>query len=132
VSALTGVGVLVGYLAGRSIIRANAAARFEKDLQVYAALAPAPPPEGVEQRRPPPARGITGKVRGKMVVINVNERKVDDLYFALPDDLRASNPAEVATVVLLTADFREAQWPHAGEPREPIFFVISWLWAFPV
>jgi hypothetical protein len=37
-----------------------------------------------------------------MVVVNVDERRIDDLHFVLPDDLRASKPEEVATVVLLT------------------------------
>jgi hypothetical protein len=90
-----------GCLGVHWITRASMAARFEKDLQAYAALMPALPPEVVEQGRLPPQR-ITGKVKGKMVVVNRNERRVDEVYFALPDDLRAAKPEEVATVVLLT------------------------------
>src|SRR5262249_27247897 len=99
VAGLVGCG---GFFGVRSVIRANVASRFEKDLPAYVALSPALPPEGARQPGLPPPGGITGKVKGKMVVVNVNERKIDDLYFALPDHLRASKPEEVATVVLLT------------------------------
>jgi hypothetical protein len=57
-------------------------------------------PKGVPQAGLPPPRGITGKVKGKMVVVNGSERSMDDLHFALPDGLRAVNPEEVGTVVL--------------------------------
>jgi hypothetical protein len=39
-----------------------------------------------------------------MVVVNGDERKIDDLHFALPDALRASKPADVAAVVLLRCE----------------------------
>ncbi len=90
-----------GFFGVRSAIRAHVAARFEKDLQAYVALSTALSREGVEQPRLPQPGGGTGKVKGKMVVVDVNERKIDDLHFALPDDLRASGSEEVATVVLL-------------------------------
>jgi hypothetical protein len=93
---------LAGLLAGRWIIRSTVAARFEKDVQSYAALAPESPPQGVPQPRPPQPGGVTGRVKGKMVVVNVHEGKIDDLHFSLPDDLRAANPEGVGTVVLLT------------------------------
>jgi hypothetical protein len=86
--------------------------RFEKELPSYIALIPVLPPEHSvpttvyqfpfhEHNLPQPA-SVTGKVKGKMVVVNVNERTMDDLHFALPDDLSASKSEEVATVVLLT------------------------------
>jgi hypothetical protein len=91
-----------GFLAVHWISRAIVAARFEKDLQAYAALIPVLPPGGVEQPRVAQPGAITGKVKGKMVVVNVTERRIDDLHFALSDDLRASRPEEVTTVVLVT------------------------------
>jgi hypothetical protein len=93
---------LVGYAAVRPIIRAHVAAGFEKDLPAYVALLPVLPPNGGAQPRQLPPGRSTGKVKGKMVVVNVNERTIDDLHFALPDSLCASKPEEVATVVLLT------------------------------
>jgi hypothetical protein len=97
-----GVLGVAGILAGRGIIRSTVAARFAKDLQAYAALAPESRPKGVPHPRPPQPGAARGRVKGKMVVVNVTEGKIDDLYFGLPDDLRAANPEEVATVVLLT------------------------------
>lgn len=97
------VGMLsvVGFFAGRSIIRSHVPARFEKDLEAYVALAPAVPPEGLQRLFRAQVRGITGRIKGKMVVVNSSERNIDGLYFDLPDDLRATKPEEVATVVLL-------------------------------
>jgi hypothetical protein len=109
VAVLVGCG---GFFGVRSIIRAHVAARLEKDLQAYIALLPASPPKGVEQPLQLQPSPVTGKVKGKMVVVNVNERKFDDLHFALPDDLRASKPEDVATVVLLTWEKR----PTSTEP----------------
>jgi hypothetical protein len=100
-----------GVFAGRGISRATVAARFDKDLPAYAALLPAlPPNSGGQSPQNLPSR-VTGKVKGKIVVVNVNEREIDDLYFALPDDLRASKPEEVATVVLVTWEERSTEWP---------------------
>ncbi len=104
VAGLVGCG---GFFGVRSAIRSHVAARFEKNLLAYIALLSAAPPKCVEQPRLPQPGGDTGKIKGKMVVINGGERKIDDLYFALPDDLRASGPAEVATVVLLTWEKRQ-------------------------
>jgi hypothetical protein len=98
---VVGVLGLVGFFEGRSIIRSHVTARFEKDLEAYVALAPAVPPEGLQWPRLPEIRGITGTIKGKMVVVNAGERSIDVLYFDLPDDLRATKPEKVATVVLL-------------------------------
>jgi hypothetical protein len=102
--AVAGLG---GFLAVRAITRANLAARFEKDLPAYVALMPALPPQGAGQPRWPEPAGIRGKVKGKMVVVNASERGIDDLHFALPEDLAASKPEEVATVVLVTWEKRK-------------------------
>jgi hypothetical protein len=101
VAGLVGCG---GFYGVRSLIRANVAARFEKDLAAYVALSPALPPQ---------PGGVTGKVKGKLVVVNVNERKLHDLHFALPDELCASKPEEVGTVVLLT-------WKQSPTSKEPL------------
>jgi hypothetical protein len=85
--------------------------RFQNDLPAYIALMPVSPPEGaVEQPLPLQPRGISGKVKGKMVVVNLKERKLDDLHFALPADQSASRPEEVGTVVLLTWEKRKSSF----------------------
>ncbi len=81
--------------------------RFEKDLPAYLALMPVLAPEGARQPGLPQATGMPGKVKGKMVVVNVNEKGIDDLHFDLPRDLSASKPEEVSTVVLLTWEKRD-------------------------
>jgi hypothetical protein len=81
--------------------------RFENELHSYLALIPVSPREGVSPSLQAQSKGITGKVNGKMVIVNWNERRIDDLDFALPSDLSASTPEEVATVVLLTWEKRK-------------------------
>jgi hypothetical protein len=94
--------MVTGFAVPRWIIRSTVASRFAKNLQSYVALAPASPPKAVPGSRPPQPGAAMGRVKGKMVVVNVTERDIDDLYFGLPDDLRAANPEDVGTVVLLT------------------------------
>src|SRR6185312_1753971 len=36
---------------------------------------------------------------GKLVVINLDERKLDELHFDIPDGMRADSPNEVVTIV---------------------------------
>jgi hypothetical protein len=57
-------------------------------------------------------------VRGKIIPINVTEKQVDDLWFKLPDALRASNPGEVGTVLLIDCASEVAGYyvPEEGEP----------------
>src|SRR5207248_1841027 len=40
-------------------------------------------------------------IKGKVILINKKENKVDDLFFSLPEELRPSTPEEVGTVVWL-------------------------------
>ena len=56
--------------------------------------------------RLPQPLGAARKVKGKMVVVNVDEARIDALHFALPGDLWASKPEEVGTVVLLVWEKR--------------------------
>lgn len=39
--------------------------------------------------------------RGKVIVVNPRERTVDDIYFDLPEKVRATTPNEVGTIILL-------------------------------
>jgi hypothetical protein len=103
VICVAGLAGCVGFFGVRSLIRAHVVAGFEKHLPAYVAL------EGVKQGHLPQPGGV----KGKMVVVNVNERKIDDLQFALPDDLCASKPEEVAAVVLLA-------WETSPTSREPL------------
>jgi hypothetical protein len=120
-----GIGIFYG---GRALIRANVVGRFDKDLQAYAALKVAPwppvPPKGPTQwvdlgemvisldgARQPEQETIAGKVKGKIVLVDIAAGKMDALYFDLPDDLRASNPEEVATVGLLLWGKRNVPQP---------------------
>ncbi len=102
-----------GCLGVHGITRAIVASRFHQNLPAYAALMPVSAPNGVvEPPFPPQPSGIRGKLKGKMVVVNVNDRTMDDLHFALPGDLQASRPEEVATVVLLSWGKMKASGEH--------------------
>lgn len=48
--------------------------------------------------------GTTPYLKGKLVVVNKTEMKVDDPYFDLPEDVKAVKPEEVSTIVLLDYD----------------------------
>jgi hypothetical protein len=83
--ALAGFG---GYWAVAAMIRSSAAAPFKAHLAEY--LAPTVGP------------GQAAPVGGKMVVVDKNTQDIDsDVFFGLPDALRASRPEEVGTVVWL-------------------------------
>jgi hypothetical protein len=90
-----------GWIGVRWINHVSMEERFGKDLQAYIALMPVLRPSRVRNGQMPP-QNITGKIRGRMVVVNSVERKIDNIHFALPSDLQATRPEEVATVVLLT------------------------------
>jgi hypothetical protein len=85
------IGVCVGGFFGfQAIVRANAVAPFNKDLASYLVLNNAGRSAGA------------AKVKGKMITVDINSKAIDHLYFDLPEELRASKPEEVATVVLLS------------------------------
>jgi len=85
------------------IIRARALAPFKEALPSYFELVPGLPPDGVDQPTAKPGKWA----KGKMVVVNVEKRGIDDLHFDLPGDLSASKPDEVGTVVLLRWEERQ-------------------------
>jgi hypothetical protein len=103
-----------GFLTAYWINRLQTPGRFEKELPAYFDLIPALPPPGAEPQRPP---GVPRKAKGRMVVVNVDEAKIDDLHFALPGDLWASKPEEVGTVVLLT--WKKS--PTSNQPFLPLY-----------
>lgn len=88
---------LGGYWGVLTLVRTNALTPFRPHLAEY--LAPAGPVEA-------------GPARGKMIVLNKATGDVDwDVYFALPDGLRAGRPEEVGTVV----------WLEYGREQDPRF-----------
>jgi hypothetical protein len=50
--------------------------------------------------------GATPYIKGKIVVVNKADIKVDDPYFDLPEDVKAVKPEEVGTIVWVTYDPR--------------------------
>ena len=104
VLALAGFG---GYWAVAALVRSSAAAPFQPHLADYLA-----PPVGPEKAGPAP---------GKMVVVDTKTRDIDgDVFFGLPDALRASRPEEVGTVVQLA--YGRAPGPGVyGKERLPSF-----------
>ena len=89
---ILGVVVLVllcfgAYWGVIALLHSAAAAPFKAHMTEYLA-----PPTG-------PVAG--GPSKGKMIVIDRKAQAVDDLFFELPDALRAGKPEEVGTVVLI-------------------------------
>jgi hypothetical protein len=103
-----------GFLAAYWIDRAQMPARFEKEIPAYIALIPATRQNGVDQPRPSQPASASSKAKGKMVVINVDEAKIDALQFSLPGELCAWKPVEVGTVVLLA-------WEKKSTSSDPLF-----------
>jgi hypothetical protein len=60
-----------------------------------------------------------GQATGKMVVVDVNTRKVDPVHFELPDGLRARSAEEVRLVVRLKWERKEADFRYGIERWEP-------------
>jgi hypothetical protein len=40
-------------------------------------------------------------LKGKIIAVNKKEKKIDDIYFKLPEELRATKPENVGTIVWL-------------------------------
>jgi len=57
-------------------------------------------------------------VRGKVIPIDVVGKQVDDLWFKIPDALRASNPQDVGTVLLIncTSEIAGYYFPEDAKP----------------
>jgi hypothetical protein len=74
----------------RSGFRRLRSAPFEKHLSEYASI------RGLEREQ-----AAEAYIRGKIVAVNRSENQIDDIYFDLPQELRAAQPEEVGTVVWL-------------------------------
>ena len=48
------------------------------------------------------------RIKGRLLVLDGDNHRIDGLHDMLPDDLRAGNPAEVGTVGIVTCIKREA------------------------
>lgn len=71
-----------------SLVRAKQSNRFKNNLIEYCQEY-----EFAETTSP--------KIKGKLVVVNLGERKVDELHFDLPSRVKATKPQEVANIVQL-------------------------------
>jgi hypothetical protein len=74
------------------LMRSSQTAPFKPAMATYLALPTSPAP----MRGQPPTKPV-----GKMVLVDQASKEVDWTLFDLPDDLRATKPEEVVTVVLL-------------------------------
>jgi hypothetical protein len=114
------IGICVGIFFGvQAILRANAVAPFQKDLDGYLALNNVGPPVEpcLGPSGPLPRWQTIGKVRGQMITVDVKAKGIDYFYFDLPDELRAPKPEDARTVVLLTWDKVEVGSYGAGGPK---------------
>ena len=103
-AALTGLGAYWGVL---GVIRSNSLAPFKPHLAEY--LAPAGPV-------------AAGPLRGKMIVVDKATGEVDwDVFFALPNQLRAARPEEVGTVVWLEYGREQDKHYSYGQQHLPAF-----------
>lgn len=85
VVALMGFGAYWGVV---SLMHSRAAAPFKPHLAEYLAPTNGPP--------------VQGPVKGKMIVLDRKKGDVDwDVFFALPEGLRADKPEDVGAVVLI-------------------------------
>jgi len=88
------VGIVVGITESRK--KSAAIAPFQAHLSEYitiSGLTSEPSPEGQYIRGP--------YIRGKAIIMDTKDNKIDDIFFNLPDDLVAATPEEVGTVVWL-------------------------------
>jgi hypothetical protein len=81
------VVAIIAYVSIKSMIRDHQLAPFRDHAYGYATA---------------PARDLSGcpYVRGKVVAVNGHSRRIDDVYFSLPDALRAVDPGEVGTIAI--------------------------------
>ena len=106
VLALAGFG---GYWGVAAAIRSSQAAPFKPHVAEYLAV-----PDGPAAPAP---------LRGKMVVVDKKTQDIDwDVFFGLPDALRASRPEEVGTIVWLEYGREQGQGVYIdGKDRRPSF-----------
>lgn len=106
------VGV-AGFFGVRSMIRAKKVKPFETHLDAYMKES-----KGME---PTPGQ----KLAGKLITVDINERKIDYLYFDLPDNMRADNPEEVGTIVQLNWGKNQVGEYTGGKPAWKQYCFVS-------
>jgi hypothetical protein len=108
VVVVAGLAVSGGYWAVAAAARSAQAAPFKPHLSEYLAA-----PAGPGPMRP---------LHGKIVVVDRKTQDIDwDVFFGLPDPLRAARPEEVGTVVQL--EYGREKGPGVyGKDRWPSFF----------
>ncbi len=73
-------------------------------------------PQSIAFKRPEREPFVKPYVLGRMAVIDVKNRKVDGLWYELPEDRRANDDSEVDTIVLVKWSREGEDWgnPDAG------------------
>jgi hypothetical protein len=102
VVALIAVAI-AGFAAYRGCTRSRAEAPFRDRFAHYIAVP--------DEREPGECY-----LRGKVVVVNLTDKGLDSLHFRIPDALRARQPDEVGTVVLVHREDRQAGTYTDGAP----------------
>lgn len=111
--AILGVACLalagLGWLGLRSFLRGREKQRFAPLMGEFTGKPDWTPYKLNRGRNPKSAEPLPSTepptLVGKIVLIDVDKKEVDDLQFELPDDLRARTPEEVGTVVWMKWDF---------------------------
>jgi hypothetical protein len=67
-------------------------ATFEEEMLRFASIS------GLDMSSPGSGNAL---LKGKLIMLNISDRKVDSLFRELPVEMRASTPAEVGTIVWL-------------------------------
>lgn len=83
------VAVIIGVITQQR--QASVVAPFKSHLSEYASMS------GLKPISPT----VSPYIKGKVIVIDIDEKDIDDCFFDLPSDLRAASPEEVGTVIWL-------------------------------
>jgi hypothetical protein len=110
--ALLGVGLAIAFTVFpvTKLIHRYAAAPFTPFMASYVA-----PPEAAPSQRM--IAGSDPRVKGKLLIVDLDAGEVDEAHFSLPDDLRARTPSEVGAV----AQVQWKTWEAARTSRYGYF-----------
>lgn len=78
---------VAGFFGVRHLIRGRKLAPFKEQMAAYTAQ-----PKGEAKEMP---------LRGKIIPIDIDKKEVDDIYWEMPEDMRADKPDDVGTIVWL-------------------------------
>ncbi len=95
---------IAGFFGVRQLLRNQKTAPFREKMQTYLARPDNYEPIQVDPMGQPIAYQRPGPIQKKMIVIDLREKDIDSAYWDLPDELRATTPDEVGTVVWLEWD----------------------------